>query len=84
MLALLAVQVVVAFATALGRSKDVDGSPGTSLAVGVLVPMFGIGLNGLWSAYHGVYPPLADAPSDGEPAFGATSEAAIDKNEEHG
>jgi hypothetical protein len=88
MLGLLAVQVIVAFATAFGRSKDLDGSPGTSLAVGVLVPMFGIGLNGLWSAYHGVFPPLPDrapeANSDTEPEFGATSPVPIDKNEEHG
>ena len=88
MLGLLAVQVVVAFATAFGRSKDLDGSPGTSLAVGVLVPMFGIGLNGLWSAYHGVFPPLPttdpDVNSDTDAALGATSTVPIDKNEEHG
>jgi Zn-dependent protease with chaperone function len=80
MLGLLAVQVIVAFATAFGRSKDLDGSPGTSLAVGVLVPMFGMGLNGLWSAYHGVYPPLAPPDTD----LGATSAGPIDKNKEHG
>jgi len=92
MLGLLAVQVVVAMATALGRAKDLDGSPGTSLAVGVLVPMFGIGLNGLWSAYHGVFPPLPnmeaigmpDGESGDEPGLGATSAGPIDKNEEHG
>jgi hypothetical protein len=80
MLGLLAVQIVVACATALGRSKDIDGSPGTSLAVGVLVPMFGIGLNGLWSAYHGTFPPLHDQNTNDV----ATSAAPIDKNEEHG
>jgi hypothetical protein len=92
MLGLLAVQVAVAMATALGRAKDLDGSPGTSLAVGVLVPMFGIGLNGLWSAYHGVFPPLEsvaairtpDGDSGDEPGLGATSAAPIDQNEEHG
>jgi len=91
MLGLLAVQVVVAMATALGRAKDLDGSPGTSLAVGVLVPMFGIGLNGLWSAYHGVFPPLENMEAIGtdgdygnEPGLGATSTVPIDKNEEHG
>lgn len=88
MLGLLAVQVVVAFATAFGRSKDLDGSPGTSLAVGVLVPMFGMGLNGLWAAYHGVFPALLDPRDDtdsvAETTVGATSVAPIDKNEEHG
>ena len=88
MLGLLVVQVAVAFATAFGRAKDLDGSPGTSLAVGVLVPMFGIGLNGLWAAYHGVFPALIDSERNtdavDETAVGATSVAPIDKNEEHG
>ncbi len=88
MLGLLVVQVAVAFATAFGRAKDLDGSPGTSLAVGVLVPMFGIGLNGLWAAYHGVFPGLIDSDRNtdavDETAVGATSVAPIDKNEEHG
>jgi hypothetical protein len=46
---LLAVQVVVALATALARSF----SP---LAFGVLVPVFGVGLNGLWAARYGAFP----------------------------
>jgi uncharacterized membrane protein len=57
MLSMLAVQITVALATALARSESEDGSPGTSLAVGILVPMFGLGLNGLWCAFHGVFPP---------------------------
>ena len=36
-------------ATALARPDGPDGNPGSSLAVGVLVPMFGFGLNGLWA-----------------------------------
>ena len=55
MLGALAVQVVVGLATALARPNAPDGSPGTSLALGVLVPLFGFGLNGLWAAYHGEY-----------------------------
>jgi hypothetical protein len=47
---LLAVQVVVALVTALVRSF----SP---LAFGVLVPVFGVGLNGLWAARYGAFPP---------------------------
>ena len=58
MLGLLAVQIVVALATALSRDRDPDGRAGSSLAVGVLVPMFGIGLNGLWAAYHATFPPI--------------------------
>jgi hypothetical protein len=46
----LAAQVVV------GRSST-DGRAGSTLAFGVLVPIFGLGLNGLWSSRLGVFPP---------------------------
>lgn len=46
MMASLGVQTVVAFATASAR-------PFTSLAFGILVPTFGLGLAGLWGAKHG-------------------------------
>ncbi len=52
---LLAVQVVVALATAIIRSF----SP---LAFGVLVPVFGVGLNGLWAARYGAFPPRRARP----------------------
>jgi hypothetical protein len=61
----LVAQTVVAIATALARSStpaDATGSSGASgssagstLAFGVLVPMFGLGLNGLWAALHGTF-----------------------------
>jgi hypothetical protein len=57
MLLTLVLQVVIALVTALARSEGTDGRPGTSLALGFLVPMFGFGLNGLWAAYHGDFPP---------------------------
>jgi hypothetical protein len=76
MSALLAVQIAVGIGTALARSEAADGSPGTSLAVGVLVPMFGIGMNGLWCAFHGVFP---DRPSDG-----ITIAPSIGQNDDHG
>ena len=56
MLGLLAVQVVTAAATTFARLDGPDGEPGSSLAVGFLVPMFGFGLNGLWAALHGSVP----------------------------
>lgn len=84
MVTMLAVQIIVAFATALGRSEADDGSPGTSLAVGTLVPMFGLGLNGLWCAFHGVFPPRADAVDDEVNAEVNTSPAPIDQNDGHG
>lgn len=98
MLSMLAVQTIVGLTTAIARSNAEDGSPGTSLALGVLVPMFGLGLNGLWCAFHGVFPPRADADADSDTpsndgagadvtdpdADGVTSEPAIDKNDDHG
>lgn len=81
MMSLLAMQIVVGLATALARPNNLDGSPGTSLALGVLVPMFGLGMNGLWAAFHGTY---AARPTDKSRSSVTTSGGAIDKNEEHG
>lgn len=57
MWAALAAQVAIALVTALARQNGPDGNPGSSLAVGFLVPMFGLGLNGLWAAFHGRFLP---------------------------
>ena len=84
MLAMLAIQVSVALVTALARSESDDGSPGTSLAVGILVPMFGLGLNGLWCAFHGVFPPRPDLDDDPDTADVVASRAPIDQNDDHG
>ncbi len=84
MLAMLAVQVTVGLVTAIARSEADDGSPGTSLAVGILVPMFGLGLNGLWSAFHGVFPPRLDVEDGPDNSEVVTSRVAIDKNDDHG
>jgi K+-transporting ATPase A subunit len=54
--ALLGTQLVWAIATALSRGST-DGKPGSTLAFGVLVPMLGLGLNGLWGAFHGTFAP---------------------------
>lgn len=43
--------------TALARTST-DGRSGSTLAFGVLVPLFGIGLNGLWASRHGSFSPL--------------------------
>jgi hypothetical protein len=85
------VQVVVALGTAIGRSEADDGSPGTSLAVGILVPMFGLGLNGLWAAFHGVFPPRERSAGAGVDIGGAvgddvgtTSGSELGQNGDHG
>lgn len=53
----LAVQGLCGLITALARTST-DGRSGSTLAFGVLVPLFGIGLNGLWASRHGSFSPL--------------------------
>lgn len=53
LMASLAVQVIVAFTTASIRVF-------TSLAFGILVPVWGLGLAGLWCARHGEFAPRDD------------------------
>jgi hypothetical protein len=50
LLGAVAIEVVVALATASAR-------PFTALAFGVLVPVFGLGLCGLWAAVAGTFAP---------------------------
>jgi hypothetical protein len=45
----LGIEIVVGIGTAAAR-------PNTSLALGVLVPVFGLGMCGLWGARHGTFP----------------------------
>ena len=75
----------------IARPNTADGSPGSSLALGFLVPMFGLGMNGLWAAYHGTFPARADGPAGPETADAPegghdvrSSTVPIDKNDEHG
>jgi hypothetical protein len=80
MLTMLLIQTVTAFATAVWRLDGPDGNPGSSLAVGLLVPMFGLGMNGLWAAYHADFGPrilLNDADV-------RTSGVSIGQNDDHG
>jgi hypothetical protein len=91
MLGLLAVQVLTAFGTTFWRLDGPDGNPGSSLAVGLLVPMFGLGLNGLWAAYHADFAARDDpealsvrAASRAVVQDGGTITTTIDQNEEHG
>jgi hypothetical protein len=95
MLLMLGIQVVAAFGTAIWRIDGPDGSPGSSLAVGLLVPMFGLGLNGLWAAYHAEFGKRMDPEAvaartrteqervDSD-VDGNTSTTSIDQNEAHG
>lgn len=53
---LLGAQVVVGIVGAVWRSST-NGKPGSTLAFGILAPMLGLGLNGLWGAHHGHFEP---------------------------
>ena len=63
------------------------GNPGSSLAVGFLVPMFGIGMNGLWASRHAAFGPRPRRGGDsGEADSGesAVAAGAIGQNDDHG
>lgn len=66
---LLGAQVTIGLVTALLRPST-DGKAGSTLAFGILVPVLGLGLNGLWGAQNGVFPPrnarnTPEVPPDG-------------------
>lgn len=71
----LATQLAIALATTLARPNGSNGSPGSSLAVGFLVPMLGFGLNGLWAARHADFAVRVDNRDSG---------GRIGQNAEHG
>lgn len=56
MLAALSVQTLVGVTAAIARPTT-DGKAGSVLAFGVLVPMLGLGLNGLWASRHATFAP---------------------------
>jgi hypothetical protein len=67
MAGLLVAQVVVALTGAIVGASGLQGSEVNALAFGILVPMFGIGLNGVWAVRHGTFGPRLDPtvqPSD--------------------
>lgn len=54
---LLATQVVLALGGAIVGVVGLDKGDLNALAFGVLVPMLGLGLNGIWAARHGTFGP---------------------------
>jgi hypothetical protein len=89
MLLTLFAQSVIAVATTLARPDGPDGNPGSSLAVGFLVPMLGFGLNGLWASTHGAFQARAQprakasARADGDDVV-TTAGDEIGQNADHG
>jgi hypothetical protein len=85
MLVALLAQVVIAVATVLARPDGPDGNPGSSLAVGFLVPMLGFGLNGLWASAHGSFEPRAQPRDEASRGGGVTVAGdEIGQNADHG
>jgi hypothetical protein len=68
---LLTAQIVIAAVTAAVR-------PFTTLAFGVLTPVFGLGLNSLWAARHGQFPPRKPEPARPSRRRGTRSAASRD------
>ena len=62
----LVVQSTVGLGTALARPST-DGKAGSVLAFGVLVPMLGLGLNGLWVSRYGTFGPRRLKDESAEP-----------------
>ena len=84
---LLVAQIAIATITTFARLDGPDGNPGSSLAVGFLVPMFGIGMNGLWASRHAAFGPRPRRGGDsGEADSGesAVAAGAIGQNDDHG
>jgi hypothetical protein len=75
-------QFLIALLTTLARPDGPDGNPGSSLAVGFLVPMLGFGLNGLWAVSNGSFARRSDVAPD-EPKVTAEPEQ-IRQNADHG
>ena len=71
----LVMQFLIATITTFARPNGPDGNPGSSLAVGFLVPMLGFGLNGMWAAAHGNFATRTKLPP---------STTEIRQNADHG
>ncbi len=72
----LGAQVLVALGAAISRPSTA-GQSGSTLAFGVLVPLFGLGLNGLWASRNGTFSARKNAES-------LTSATDIGKDVDHG
>ena len=83
----LAMQVGVGLATAIGRSTT-DGRAGSTLAFGILAPMFGLGLNGLWCSKFGRFSARGgrkvEIDNDGNSPSVPACSAEMEQNSSHG
>ena len=56
----LVAQTAIALAGAIVGATGLSGDEVNALAFGILVPMFGIGINGMWAVRHGAFGPRLD------------------------
>jgi hypothetical protein len=87
MSAALAVQVVVGLGGAMIGFARIEGDEPNLLAFGILVPMFGIGLNGLWASRHGTFGPRLErrrAPRSAGSAEVTPPDHEMEQNAPHG
>jgi hypothetical protein len=65
MLSALSVQIVASLAVTISGLRGLGESDANPLAFAVLVPMLGIGMNGLWASRHGRFGPriLSEQPT---------------------
>ena len=78
----LVVQTVTCLVAAIARSST-NGRAGSTLAFGILVPMFGLGLNGLWCAQYGTFSPRQRAATPNSPSVPPSNDE-IEQNSHHG
>jgi len=57
-------QLLIGLGGAIARSST-DGQAGSTLAFGVLVPLFGLGFNGLWASRFGTFTPREQSDRQG-------------------
>ena len=74
----LVAQIAIATITTFARPDGPEGNPGSSLAVGFLVPMMGFGFNGLWAVTHGTFSPRSGGVKV------TTTASEIGQNADHG
>jgi len=81
---LLGVQVVVAFVGAIAGFSGLADDELNPLAFGILVPMFGMGLNGLWASRHGSFGPRIVTTSERPPRDVPPPDHEMEQNARHG
>jgi hypothetical protein len=84
MLACLAAQTVGSLTFAWVGFSGLEADEANLLAFGILVPMFGLGLDGLWAARHGAFGPRIVSTTTNRRSGVPPSDHDLEKNAPHG